>query len=256
MKYIKILLLSVLSFSSVYADSNAQANNPLANMTAFNIQNYYIGELTDSDEDANQAWLRFAQPISIEETNWLLRASLPLNSFPTSTTSKKETAIGDLNLFAAYLIDVGNPAISFGIGPQVTLPTAGKDALGSEKYSAGLVNVLFDASSPIFQYGYLLSWQHSFAGKSSRADVNVAALQPFAMYQLGGGNYLRAAPIWQYNLESDDYNMPVGIGFGHIIKKNKTVYNLFIEPQFSLVNRGELQSEWQIYMGLNLQFLD
>jgi hypothetical protein len=32
---------------------------------------------------------------------------------------------------------------SFGIGPQLTAPTATKDVVGSEKWSAGLVNVLF-----------------------------------------------------------------------------------------------------------------
>lgn len=39
----------------------AQANNPLANMKAFNIHNYYIGELTGTDKTANQTWLRYAQ---------------------------------------------------------------------------------------------------------------------------------------------------------------------------------------------------
>jgi hypothetical protein len=33
----------------------AQANNPLANMTAFNMQNYYIGDVSESDKDANQS---------------------------------------------------------------------------------------------------------------------------------------------------------------------------------------------------------
>jgi len=31
-------------FASSKADIAAQANNPLANMTAFNLHNYYIGE--------------------------------------------------------------------------------------------------------------------------------------------------------------------------------------------------------------------
>jgi len=30
-----------------------QVNNPLARFTAFNIHNYYIGELSDPDKDAN-----------------------------------------------------------------------------------------------------------------------------------------------------------------------------------------------------------
>lgn len=49
----------------------AQANNPLADMTAFNIQDYYIGDLTESDESANQAWLRFAKPFSVSDTDWI-----------------------------------------------------------------------------------------------------------------------------------------------------------------------------------------
>lgn len=130
------------------ADKAGQANNPLANMTAFNLQNYYIGELTESDEDANQFWLRYAKPFSINESDWLLRASLPINSIPVPPNGTKQTGIGDLNLFTAYLVDTGNPAVSFGIGPQLTAPTASKDALGSEKWSAGLVNVMFNAELP------------------------------------------------------------------------------------------------------------
>lgn len=233
----------------------AQANNPLANMTAFNMQDYYIGELTESDDSGNQFWLRYAKPFSLGETDWLLRASLPVNTFP-SAAGGDVTGVGDLNLFAAYLIDTGNPAVSFGVGPQLTVPSATEDEVGSEKWSAGLVNVLFNGSSAKFQFGYLLSWQHSFAGTNQRDDVNVAAFQPFLFYQLGGGLYLRAAPIWVYNLENDNYSVPVGVGLGKVMKKGKTVYNLFVEPQFSIADDGPGQPEWQIFMGLNLQFLD
>ncbi|MCP5458329.1 MAG: hypothetical protein H6971_01700 [Gammaproteobacteria bacterium] len=234
----------------------AQANNPLANMTAFNIQDYYIGELTDSDKSANQFWLRFAKPLSIAKTNWIFRASLPINTFPTVPDGDKDTGLGDFNIFAAYLIDTGNPAVSFGIGPQITAPTASNDDLGSGKWSAGLANVLFNASSPKFQYGYLLTWQASFAGEDDRADVNTAAFQPFVFYQLGGGTYLRAAPIWVYNFENDDYSVPLGIGIGQVIKKDKTVYNVFIEPQFSVADEGPGQPDWQIFFGFNMQFLN
>jgi len=257
-----IVLLATLwlgTLATIQAEEGAdaaQANNPLANMTALNFQNYYIGELTESDDSANQFWVRYAKPFSISKQNWLLRASLPIYSYPVGASGETETGLSDLNLFAAYLIDTGNPAISFGFGPQLTAPTATKDELGSEKWSAGLVNVLFNASSPRFQYGYLLSWQASFAGESDRADVNVAAFQPFAFYQLGGGTYLRAAPIWVYNLENDDYSVPLGVGIGQVIKRGKTVYNFFVEPQFSVADRGPGQPEWQLFFALNLQFLE
>ncbi|MEH6588217.1 MAG: hypothetical protein V7720_16795 [Halioglobus sp.] len=255
-----VLAVSIFACSSLYAQddagSAAQANNPLANMTAFNLHNYYIGELTESDQDANQFWLRFAKPFAVGESSWLMRASLPINSYPVGTNGRTETGVGDLNLFAAYLIDVGNPAVSFGVGPQLTAPTATEDAVGSEKWSAGLVNVLFNANSPKLQYGYLISWQDSFAGEDDRTDANFVALQPFGMYQLGGGHYLRAAPIWVYNLESDNYSVPLGIGYGRVFKKNKTVFNMFVEPQFSVADKGPGQPEWQIFIGLNMQFMN
>jgi hypothetical protein len=61
-----IIGLSPLFQSQVLAQDQAsaaaQANNPLANMTAFNMQNYYIGDLTKSDKTANQFWFRYARP--------------------------------------------------------------------------------------------------------------------------------------------------------------------------------------------------
>lgn len=253
---IPLSLCSSHAFSSGPSNAAAQANNPLANMTAFNIQNYYIGELTESDETVNQAWLRFAKPFSVSDSNWIMRASLPINTYPTLPDGEKETGIGDFNIFAAYLIDVGNPSISFGIGPQITAPTATEDELGSEKWSAGFANVLFNASSTAFQWGYLLTWQESFAGDDDRNDVNIAAFQPFGMLQLGGGTYLRSAGIWVYNFENDAYSIPLGLGIGQVFKKENTVYNVFIEPQISLSDDGPGQPEWQIFAGFNMQFMN
>ncbi|WP_149284229.1 hypothetical protein [Halomonas binhaiensis] len=237
-----------------HAGTAAQANNPLANMTAFSLQNYYIGDINDSDETANQFWLRFATPFSLGDSRWLLRTSLPINSYPTAPGGHSETGLGDLNTFASYLFDTGSSKISFGIGPQVTAPTASEDTLGSEQWSAGLVNVLFNAESAKFQYGYLAGWQHSFAGDDDRENVNSATLQPFAYYQLGNGNYLRGAPIWSYNFENDNYSVPLGLGIGHIVRQGKTLYNFTFEPQFSVVEEGPAP-DWQVVVGLSMQFL-
>lgn len=237
------------------ADIASQANNPLANMKAFNLHNYYIGEQTGSGESADQFWLRYAQPFKLGG-NWLMRASLPINSFPTLPDGDKETGLGDLNVFAAYLFDTGNPAISFGFGPEIIAPTASKDALGSGKWSAGFANILFDARSKKIQYGYLLTWATSFAGEGDQADVNSGAFQPFAMYQLGKGVYLRSTGIWTYDFETYNYSVPVGFGIGKVFKKGKTVFNAFIEPQWSVADKGPGWPEWQVFVGFNMQFLE
>ena len=250
-----LIVASLFVFSLVAEESNdeAQANNPLANFKAFNMQNYYMGELTDSDKDANSFWLRYAQPLKIGDSQWLMRASLPFNSFPDLDGGKKH-GVGDFNIFAAKIIDIGKPGVSFGVGPQLTLPTATDELLGSEKWSGGFANVLFDARSKVFQYGYLLTWQHSFAGDSDRDDVNKGAFQPFYFYQLGAGTYLRGSPIASYNFDNDHYSVPVGLGIGQVFVKGGTVYNVFIEPQYSIWDDGEGLPEWQLFFGLNLQF--
>lgn len=235
------------------AEIKAQANNPLASFTALNFHNYFI-RLNEPDDRANQSWLRFAQPFSAGTTNWILRASLPVNSYPVPPDLSRSTGLGDINVFSAYLIDIGNSEISFGIGPQVTVPTASNNDLGSRKWSAGFANVMFNATSKKFQYGYLLTWQHSIVGPSSAPDVNVGAFQPFSFLQLGGGVYLRAAPIWVYNFESNTYSVPVGVGIGAVFARNKVVYNVFAEPQVSVLDRGDGLPKWQIFVGLNTQF--
>nr|WP_170394319.1 hypothetical protein [Ruegeria arenilitoris] len=243
---------SVVAQENDAATAAAQANNPLANFKAVNVQNYYIGDISGTDQTGNQFWLRYAQPLSLGNTNWVIRASLPLNSFPAQ--SGKTTGVGDLNVFAAYLIDIGKPAVSFGVGPQLTAPTGSTDGSGSERWSAGIANVLFNASSPKFQYGYLLTWQASFAGDSDAKDVNIGAFQPFLFYQLGGGTYLRSAPIMTYDFESDSYNVPIGLGIGQVFKKKDITYNVFVEPQYSVASKGPGQAKWQIFAGFNTQF--
>ncbi len=254
MLFISSIALTVEAGQTEDADAIAQANNPLARMRAFNLHNYYIGDLAESDDSANQFWLRYAQPFTVGKTNWLMRASLPVNQYPVPPTGTKETGVGDFNIFASYLFNTAKTDVSFGLGPLLTIPTATKEALGNEKWSIGLANVLFNAESKVIQYGYLLTWQHSFAGNDERETVNIAAFQPFAIMQLGGGTYLRTTPIWVYNIENDNYSVPLGIGLGQIIQRGDTVYNLFIEPQFSVADRGAGQPEWQVFIGLNMQF--
>ncbi|QDL93624.1 hypothetical protein FDP22_07510 [Paroceanicella profunda] len=238
---------------AVAQDNAAQANNPLADTTALNFQNQYTGDLTGTDDDANQFYLRYARPFDALGGNWLMRATLPVNSFPDGTGGT-ETGLGDFNIFAAYLFDTGNPAVSFGFGPQLTLPTASDDALGSEKWSLGFANVLFNASSPVFQWGYLLTWQASIAGEDDRADVNLGAFQPFGFYQLGAGWYLRSAAVWTYDFETDAYAIPIGLGAGKVIRLENAVMNVFVEPQYTVAHKGVGQPEWGVFGGVNFQF--
>ena len=230
------------------AEELAKANNPLADMKAFNLQNYYIPKLYGvPDEVANVFWLRAAAPTG----PILWRASLPFSTVPTG--ADPEAGLGDFDLFAAYLA-VQKPTLTFGVGPSVVAPTASNDVLGSGKWQGGVAAVGFAAPSPQFQIGALVIWRASFAGDDARANTNVLAVQPIAFWQLGGGTYLRTAPIWAFDLENDTYNIQFGFGIGKVMKAGKIVFNIFVEPQFTVLHNGAGQPAFQLFTALNMQF--
>ena len=233
------------------AEELAKANNPLADIKAFNLQNYYYPKLWEVDDEvANTFWLRAAAPTGPV----LWRASLPVIQRPTGGTG-----FGDLQLFGAYLA-VTDPAFSFGVGPQLSFPTA-KTGFGPDVFQAGFAAVAFAAPSAAIQYGGLVTWQTDVNGDPDDPDdpkpnTSSAAIQPFLFWQLGGGTYLRMAPIWVFDLESDDYHVPFGVGIGKVLKSERVVYNLFIEPQFTMAHQGAGQPAFQIFTGVNLQFIN
>ena len=64
----------------------------------------------------------------------------------------------------------------------------------------------------------------------------------------------RGAPIWVYNEETGNYHVPMGLGIDIVFSAERTVYNFFIEPQFTVLDKGPGQPELQLYMSLNIQF--
>ena len=239
-----------------HAASAAQANNPLANMTALNFHNYYMPKLTDAPDEAymNTSWVRFAKPFSSGKL--LLRVSLPLSTIamPDGTGSvNAENGLGDINAFLSYNF-VSKPNATVGIGPMITAPTASEDILGTGKWQAGFAFVAFVVKAPQFQLGGLVTWQTSIAGDENRSNTNNAAIQPFYFWQLGKGTYLRGAPIWYFDIENEAYAVPLALGIGKVVKVGNTMFNCFIEPQYSMLHKGT-QPQIQLFTGINLQFM-
>jgi len=226
----------------------ANANNPLANMVAFNIQNYYSAELYGTDDTANTAWLRYAQPFG----RWLMRASLPISTVPTATDPDPVSGLGDFNVFMAYLLPDPSSPTQYGVGPLFAAPTATNDALGADAWQLGAAAVYFNAKSRAYQWGGLVTYQTDISGDD---DVSVAVVQPFFMLQLGKGLYTGTAPLWVFNLEDSTYNVPIGLRLGKVMKSGHTVFNVFVEPQYTILHDGMGQPELQIFTALNMQFL-
>lgn len=234
------------------AEELAKANNPLADLIAFNVQYYYRPQLNEvTGGMANTTWFRFAVPTG--RVLWRLSAPLETRFINNETTNFSKSGLGDLDLFAAYLA-VMKPSLTFGVGPAASFNTASDAALGSGKNTLGVAAVAFAAPSPEFQYGGLVTWRADLGGDKSRESVNLLAVQPFYFWQLGKGLYFRGAPIMPFDLDKGEYHVPVGLGIGKVIKMKKTVFNFFVEPQPSVLVQGAGQPTFQIYGALNMQF--
>lgn len=244
----------LLGAASAQAQDALQANNPIASATSLNIQNEYVGNLSTIDESANILNLRAVQPFNLLGGEWIARATLPIVTLPTPPKLAHDTGIGDFNVFALKVIDVGSPTVTFGIGPNLTVPSASDRDLGVGTWNAGIANVLFNFSNPKFQWGYLAVWEASFAkAYDSAPDQNRAFFQPFGIYQLGDGWYLRSTGVWNYDFENDDYAIPIGLGVGRVIPRDNVLLNVFFEPQYSIATEGPGQREWGAFFGINFQ---
>lgn len=249
------LFINVLSLAQKDT-TGAQANNPLANMTALNVHNYFVPTLTDAPDESylNTSWLRFAKPFA--SGRFLMRASLPLNTvaFPDSLgVIQAQNGLGDINALLTYNF-ISKPSSTVGLGPIITAPTASSNALGTGKWQAGAAIVAFIIQSPVLQIGGLFTWQASFAGDENRPETNSAIIQPFYFWQLGKGTYLRGSPAWLYNFQNESYSVPMALGIGKVIKVKRTIFNCFVEPQYTMLHNG-IQPQLQIFTGINLQFI-
>jgi hypothetical protein len=249
-----ILAISTTTAQDQPSESDLeQANNPLANFVAVNVQNYFVPELYGlPDDSANYLWLRGVVPVG----RWIIRASAPVPTVPSFDPASPDSVsgLGDLNAFAAYVLTKPSATRMIGVGPLLAVPSATDDALGSGKWQAGAAAVVFDFSSPTVQWGTLLTWQGSFAGDDDRDETSLMVFQPFILFQLGKGTYLRSTSLWVYDLEQSTYSMPIGLGVGKVLVSGSKVYNLFIEPQFTFLHRGVGQPAFQLFMGINIQF--
>lgn len=235
------------------ADEANKSNNPLNPAASFNIQNYYTPSVFGASAHTNDFLLRPTLPVgpnALIGVPEIFRMTVPISTRP-SPGGGYDTGLGDLNLFDILLLSQGSMQI--GVGPLVTLPTATDPSLGTGKWQAGLAAVAVSATRARL-IGALVQWQHSFAGQSSRPTTQSLTAQPFGIFNLPGGWYIRSTGTWTFDLQHGSYYLPVGLGAGKAWKGGSTIYNAFIEPQYSVAHSGAGVPKFTIFAGLNMTF--
>ncbi len=235
------------------ADLANKSNNPLNVAPSFNIQNFYAPRLYGSNAHTNDLLLRPTIPVapgSLIGVPQIFRGTVPISTRPKADGTY-ETGLGDINLFDIFLLR--SEGLQIGAGPLLTIPTATDPSLGTGKWQAGVAAVVVDPK-PARLLGMLVQWQHSFAGQSGRPTVQSLTAQPFMIYNLPRGWYVRSTGTWTFDLQHGTYYVPVGLGAGKAWKEGHTIFNAFVEPQYSILHRGTGVPQWTIFAGLNMTF--
>jgi len=225
----------------------AKANNPLADMNAINLQNYYFPSFYGSGSSkANTLNVRGVMVAGRQ----ILRATLPISSVASAS------GLGDLSIFDAILLNRADSRTQFGVGPLLVLPTNTNAALGAgSSWQAGVAAVLVRPLAGGSMVGTLVTWQTDFAGGDNRVNTNLATLQAFATMSIGGGWYFRSTPLAVLDFENGRYLVPFGLGVGKVFPFAGAIANVFVEPQVTAFYHGAGQPALQVFSGLNLQFV-
>ena len=239
-------VLLALAASPAAAQQNV-ANNPLTDIPAIQVQNYLQPVMSGRPgSGADQPFLRGILPHDTFGWPQLMRASLAAGTTvwgPAGT----ESGLGDLTLFDVPLFQLANAKM--GIGPLLILPTATSPALGERKWQAGVQGVV---SAP-YDWGLaaaLVAYQQAFDGSARSLTI-----QPFLFYNLSDGFYLRSSGIATIDFGRQRAVLPVGFGLGRVkLLDNGNVLNMYLEPQYSVVQSGIGQPVFQVFAGFNIQF--
>jgi hypothetical protein len=227
-------------------DGQNEANDPLTPKTGFQVHDYVQPVMSGRPEEgAHQLYLRHVMPHDTLGIDQIARVSVPLiaNSWGPHGAWN---GIGDVTIYDMVVAYLGNTKL--GAGPLVVAPTASAPALGSGKWQGGAQTVV-SARHDWGLTALLSAYQHAFDG-----SLQTLTFQPLLFYNLDDGYYLRSTGISTFNLGLNSV-LPVGLGLGRVFQRSDgRVVNVFVEPQYSVLQTGPGVPSFQVFAGVVLQF--
>ena len=115
----------------------------------------------------------------------------------------------------------------------------GNDKVARDEWGYGFAGAVVNTSGNWF-YGVLLtqSWRavDPDALPAGSSDTNPIGIAPILNFQLGGGWYVgNGDMVLNYDWDSNEFYIPIGVRFGKVIPGGSGSWNLYVEYQTSLV---------------------
>jgi hypothetical protein len=234
------------------------AQNPIASLISVPVQNnnnFGIGSDGRVQDILN---IQPVIPVRVSQ-NWNLvsRIITPIIYQPTVSQPINQGAYGFGDLNPSFFLSPAKPGkIIWGAGPAVVLPTATNPFLGQGKWSIGPTIVVLEQPGK-WTLGGLVNNVFSFAGQSSRPDVNQMVFQYFINYNLRHGWYLTWQPTLTANWEATNggrWVVPFGGGVGRIMKLGFQPVNLTAQVYGNAVHPSGAASPWGVRLQIAFLF--
>jgi hypothetical protein len=190
-------------------------SNPVSSLISVPFQLNWDTGIGPQNKDKFLLNVQPVVPIRLTE-KWTLiqRVIVPLVDAPYGAGS----GLSDVTFQSFFSPEPKPGGAIWGIGPIVVAPTATRDALGTEKWSAGPAFVILKQDRG-WTYGILATNAWSFAGQSERADVNVGFFQPFLSKGLPGGRTVAVNLEATANWDADEvWTVPVNVSYSKVVR--------------------------------------
>jgi hypothetical protein len=143
--------------------------------------------------------------------NIIARTIIPYLSLPAGVG--RESGLGDIEE-QLFFTPVKSGAVTWGVGPVLSFPTATADAAATGSWALGPVGLVLKSSGP-WVFGALINNIWTLADQGGDPEVNQFLLQPFVNYNFGKGWALGVAPNITANWDAPDgeeWTVPLGAG--------------------------------------------
>ena len=195
--------------------------NPLAKLISVPIQSNVDWNIGPADDGYRiRTNIQPVVPFALND-DWLVisRTILPIvyqdEIFPGAGD---QFGLGDIvqSVFFSPAAPTAN-GIIWGVGPVFLIPTGTDPLLSAEKWGAGPTAIALTQRGP-WTVGSLANHIWSFAGDSSRADVNQTIVQPFLVYTTPNAVSFTLESESSYNWTADEWSVPINFTVTKVMK--------------------------------------